>query len=324
MRVAVRTGRNALDSDCRWALIELVGVTDDVASIRALAALGDGDGLRLGAELAGAGSRSTVRLVRAGEHDAVLKLTTPDGEQQHARRELAFYRTLAEQVPVETPSLLRYVDSDEFTALLLSVHTPTPPAKGWDRSDWIRVADDLARLHSFTLPERHEWTAPLWLEGVLARPPLDVAVDFWTRTDAADSVDPVLETVPELAPALAALPEVFVHGDCHVGNLLRAGDRFVWTDWQATGLGSPAGDLSFLWGRAYADGADPPRAEMMREYAVLRGLDPVQLHRSLVAAELGTMLFGWPAFAHHHPRDEQDRLVRRFAELAHEWCGRLT
>jgi Ser/Thr protein kinase RdoA (MazF antagonist) len=270
-------------------------------------------------ELTGAASGSGVYRVRIDGTEAVLKVTTADRGQSNARRELTFYRTLASQVPVTTPTLLRYADNDDLTALLLSAHTPARPAQQWHRSAWLEVARQLAALHSTPMPDQPSWLDTPWLQGVLDRPPIGLAEEHWSRTDAADRVGMVLDAPATLAAALAATPACFLHGDCHVDNLLREGNGVVWADWQVAGVGSPAIDLAFLWSRADTDGADVPYAEMVREYATRRGIDAVVLQRSLIAAELGILLFGWPRFAAHRTRTERNRLTRRLLQLMNEW-----
>jgi aminoglycoside phosphotransferase (APT) family kinase protein len=274
-------------------------------------------------ELAGSMSRSGLYRVPLGGRDAVLKVTGANEGQDGARRELAFYQTLADRVPVMTPRLLDHIDTDEVTGLLLSPHTPGPPARRWERSAWLEVARQLAALHSFPLPDAEKWRHPSWFPGVLDRPPIAAAHGYWSGTGAAGLLGRVLEAPAALAHAVNATPECFIHGDCHVDNLLREGDRLVWADWQATGLGSPAVDLAFLWGffwrRRTRVPLDPPRDAMLREYATCRGLDLAPLHRSVVAAELGTLLFGWPGSAARHSRDEQDRTTARFTQVIQEW-----
>jgi len=271
------------------------------------------------APLAGSMSQSGVYRAHIGAHDAVVKVTTADGEQDNARRELAFYQTLADQVPVRTPRLLRYADNDDLTALVLSAHTPAAPAAQWDPSDWLEVAMQLAALHSFPDPEGAIWRWRPWLHRILEDPPIRLAHDYWSHTEAADCIDGVLDAAERLPQELSAVPDCFVHGDCHVDNFLRDGDNFIWTDWQVTGIGSPAGDLSFLWGRANSDNADPPRDAMLHEYAAARGIDPDPLRRSLMAAELGTLLFGSPEYAKYHTQHERDRSTHRLIQLIADW-----
>jgi Ser/Thr protein kinase RdoA (MazF antagonist) len=279
----------------------------------------------VGVQLRGSASGSAVHPVRFGGADAVLKVTTAGPLQVNARRELGFYRTMAERIAVRTPRLLRYADNDDLTALLLSAHPPAPPAREWDRPRWLALAGQLAALHSSPVPDRPSWLATPWLQQILDDPPVDVAGEYWSRTGAADAVGAVLAEPAALAAAIAAAGVCFVHGDCHVGNLLRDGDGHgdgdgtVWADWQMAGMGSPAVDLAFLCSRADADGADLPYGAMMCEYAARRPCDVEALHRATVAAELGILLFGWPEYAVHIGQAGRDRLTRRLLRLVDDW-----
>ncbi|MCW3843902.1 aminoglycoside phosphotransferase family protein [Micromonospora yasonensis] len=287
-----------------------------------LAGIGRAVGWDLGAErevLAGAASGSRVYRVRVDGMDAVLKVTTAGPGQSAARRELRFYQTLARQVPVTTPALLRHADDDNLTAILLSAHPPALPARDWDLPAWRRVAREVADLHSTPVPEQSSWLDTPWLQQILDRSSVDSAGAYWSRTEAAHRVDRVLEKPEALAAAVAATEDRFLHGDCHVGNLLGDGSRLVWADWQVAGVGKPAVDLAFLWSRAHADGAEPPYAAMVDEYLARSEIDKAALQRSLIAAELGVLLFGWPAFAAHRTQAERDRLTRRLIQLIEGW-----
>jgi len=272
-----------------------------------------------GAALAGGASGSGVYRVRIDGYDAVLKVSTADGLQRNARRELTFYQTLAERVPVATPRLLDHADNDDLTALVLSAHTPARPAREWDRSEWLEVAAQLAALHSIRLPHEAPWVHTPWLRRILDRPPIKIAERYWSDTDAAESVGKVLDAPAALAAAVASTPDCFLHGDCHVDNLLRDGNHILWADWQVAGIGSPAIDLAFLWSRANADGADPPHAAMLHEYTAHRRVDLALLHRAVIAAEIGTTLFGWPEYAAYHTQNERDRITRRLRQLIADW-----
>jgi thiamine kinase-like enzyme len=296
-------------------------MADDDRLRRVVRSLGWGVNIETG-ELAGSASGAGVYRVQLDGHDAVLKVTGAGGGQRNARRELTFYRTLADRVPVTTPRLLRYADNDDFTALLLSAHTPARPAREWDRTAWLEVARQLAALHSIPLPDEDPWTDTPWLRQVLDRPPIAFAEDYWSGTDAADSIGLVLKAPGALAEAVRATPDGFLHGDCHVDNLLREGNQIVWADWQAAGVGSPAGDLAFLWSRAAADGADVPYEAMLGEYIAHREVDPAVLRLALVAAEIGILLFGWPEYVSYLTQNERDRLTHRLLQLIDDWLNR--
>jgi Ser/Thr protein kinase RdoA (MazF antagonist) len=280
-------------------------------------------------KLAGAASGAGVYRVRLDGRDAVLKVTAGAG-QQSARRELAFYRTLADRVPVMTPQLLRYAEHDEFTAIVLSAHTPAPPAQEWDQTAWVEVARQLAALHSMPVPDEQRWTETPWLQQTLRQPPVTLAAKYWSATEAAAAVEQLLSETTALARDVDAVPDCFLHGDCHADNLLRdddnnadgggvdgGGDLIVWADWQSVGVGAPAGDLALLWTRGHADGADLPYDAMLHEYADLRGVDATKLRPAVRAAELAFLLFAWPDFARYLPQSKQNRLTSRLLQLTH-------
>ena len=253
----------------------------------------------------------------------MLKVTCANDGQEGARRELAFYRTLAGEVPVATPRLLAHVDDGEMTALVLSAHTPGLAARDWTLSGWLEVARQLAALHRTPMPRGAFWRQPPWLLKVLSAPPIDRMRSYWQRTAAAVPASWALEITDTLADAVCGPSECLIHGDCNVDNLLFDGERMVWADWQGTGVASPVVDLAFLWGtfwhRRERVAPDPPRDAILLEYAAHRGLDPSPLRRSVIAAELGMTLFGWPGWAPHHSQDEQDRTAGRLIELVDDW-----
>jgi Ser/Thr protein kinase RdoA (MazF antagonist) len=294
----------------------MFGMVDDELK-RAMGALGRD--VQLGVGLPGSASGSGVYWVRIDGDDAVLKVTTADRGLENARRELTFYRTLADQVPVGTPRLLEFADRDDLTVLLLSAHTPARPAPEWSRSAWLELVRELAALHSIPLPTQEPWLHTPWLRRILERPRTKLARDYWSRTDAADGIAPFLESTTALAMALDTTTSCFIHGDFHVDNLLRDGDRFLWTDWQVAGVGSPAIDIAFIWLRANTDGADLPYEAMLQEYAAHRPIDPFRLRRAVISAEVGLLLFGFPEYAGLRTQDERDRVTRRLVQLLSQW-----
>lgn len=272
-------------------------------------------------ELAGAASGAGVYRLQVAGEDAVLKVTGPGSARQLARRELTFYRTMADRMPVTTPRLLRYADNEDMTALLLTAHQPSPPAREWGRSAWLELAKQLAALHALPLPRDDHWLGTDWLRQALNQPPLDVAEGYWSNTSGASSIRLVLRHVSEFAEAFRSTPDCFVHGDCHIDNLLRANDELVWADWQSVGVGNPAGELAFLWSRAATDGADLPYEAMLDVYVTQREVDPVPLRRALAAAEIGILLFGWPQYAAYRDQDAQHRIAQRLMHLTDRWLS---
>lgn len=287
---------------------------------RALRALGR-DPESAVSPLAGSASGSGVYAVDIDGIDAVLKVTAADDQQDLARRELEFYRTLAGTVPVTTPELLDGADTGELTVLLLAARGNRRPVVEWRATDWLRAARLLADLHSTVVGEPERWrrSGRSWLERCLAAPPTREVTEYWNGTPAAEAAGRCLSDVDALGRAIAAVPECLVHGDCHADNLLLDDADLVWIDWQGVHIGNPAGDLSFLWSRANADGADPPREAMLAEYLAHRSVEPVLMRRGLIASELGSSLYGWPEYARYHTAGELGRIDRRVIELEQEW-----
>ena len=266
-----------------------------------------------------AASGAFVCRVRSRGHDAVLKLTEAGHAQGLARHELAFYRTMADLVPVDSPSVLDWADRDDFTALLLSAHNPGPGASDWKLPDWLELTRQLAALHATTPPQPQQ-PAASWIREVLQHPPTQTAVEYWTST-AAREVPLLLGEITALATAFDEVPDGFIHGDCHVDNLLRHESRIIWADWQAYGLGNPAGEVAFLWSRAHADGAEIPYDAMIREYTTTRAISPATFPRAVLAAEIGILLFGWPQYAHYRNKATQHRLTARLRLLSDQWLA---
>ncbi|MEQ4208880.1 aminoglycoside phosphotransferase family protein [Actinopolymorpha sp. B9G3] len=291
----------------------------DTKAAQALRALGHDPHLPT-AQLAGSMSQSGVYGVHVDGQDAVLKVTAADEEQHLARRELTFYRTLAGTVPVPTPTLLDSIDTDELTALLLTARGTRRHAAKWRDSDWLLAAGQLAALHSTVVPDRPRWrTGDSWLQRLLAKPPTRAVVDYWDSTPAAAAARRGLADTEALARAINALPECLVHGDCHADNLLQDDGDIIWIDWQGVHIGNPAGDLSFLWSRANADGATLPRDAMLAEYLSHRPVDALLMRRSLIANELALSLYGWPEYGHLHTPDERQQITQRVIDLEHAW-----
>jgi len=64
------------------------------------------------------------------ERKVLLKITTPDRgivALSRARRELAFYRDLAAQIPLSGPQVMAMSDDADGVVLLMSVYQPSPP-----------------------------------------------------------------------------------------------------------------------------------------------------------------------------------------------------
>jgi len=283
---------------------------------RGLVALGWSGAVRVVGGLAGGGSGSQVFLVELDGERAVLKVTEDPGWVDRAARELAVYRDLAAFLDGFLPVVRATQQDPGGVRLLLAALDPYPPATALTDDAWVELADRLGRLHRQPVP-RPGWLNPRpWpsSEQVAA------AVRVWAGhgvTDVARRTAHQLDTARTL---LSPQGTVLVHGDSHVGNLLRGPSGPVWADWQETHLGSGLDDLVFLWQRAEFDGAHPPRDTMTAAYTAARGLDlDAGLRSALAASELRLLLVSWPPFLGYGTADQRRVMTGRLQQLVDGW-----
>jgi aminoglycoside phosphotransferase (APT) family kinase protein len=269
-------------------------------------------------------SRSQVHFAsRENGGTCVLKVTSlrRKDDVRAGRRELAFYRDLAGQLPIRTPALLDYYEDNDVIAMLLSAHGETESATSWDKRSWQALAVDLARLHGTAIPEpdrnHNHWRNDRSPTHALRKPDLPVVDGFW-REDFGSRLDAIIENREILEQEIFQAGECFVHGDCHTGNILRGHGALVWIDWQSTGIGNPAMDLAFLDARATPSGARIP-PELLATYCSERDIDLERMRRPVIAAELSIFIFEWPPYASFNSVTGTQRVRRRTGELAEQW-----
>lgn len=249
----------------------------------------------------------------------VLKVTSlrRDNDARLGRRELAFYRDLAERIPIRTPALIDFYEDDNVIAMLLSAHGEIEPATSWARSSWLALAVDLARLHSTAVPEPESWQQNWSPLQPLREPDLPMVEGFW-REDLGSMLDAIVESRELLEQEILQAGECFVHGDCHTENILREDGALVWIDWQGTGIGNPAVELAFLDARATPSGARVP-PEVLATYCSERDTELERMRRSVIAAELAIFIFVWPPYASFNSDAGTRRVRRRTRDLAEQW-----
>ena len=256
----------------------------------------------------------------------VLKVTSlrRDDDARAGRRELAFYRGMAERLPIRTPTLLDHYEDNEAIAMLLSAHGEIEPATSWDRRSWRALAVDLARLHGTEVSEPDRWEIDRSPFHALREPDMPVVNGFW-RDDLASTLDAIVESRELLEQEILQAGQCFVHGDCHTENILREDGALVWIDWQGTGMGNPAVELAFLHARATPSGARVP-PEMLATYYSERDKDLERMQRSVLAAELAIFIFEWPPYASFNSPAGTRRVRQRTRYLAERWleiAGRI-
>lgn len=274
------------------------------------------------APLEGSRSGSAVYQVALEGGNAVLKVTRDPAGLHDARRELDFYLTLADGVPVRTPRLIDHRSTDDAVILLLSAHHQAEPAANWDEASWLGLARDLAALHDGPVPTDAQWHRESWLTDSLRESDLDMALKFWSHPGETELVRPILHDTHALTQAIAAPAPCFLHGDCHAANVLREEGSLVWIDWPGAGVGSPAVDLAFPSVRGVPDGARLPHGAMLGEYTALRGLDPQEVSTAVIAAELAIFVLSWPSYAGFNTEAGILRVHHRVKDLARAWHAR--
>lgn len=128
----------------------------------------------------------------------------------------------------------------------------------------------------------------------------------------------MLADLDALREAMAALPLVFAHGDCHTGNVLHAGRSLVFCDWQSAGAARAQSDLAFLSVRATPSGGARSGA-LIDAYLARSADDPQLLRRAVVADELTTLLVQWPPYAPANDAAGIARIVHRTRALTDLW-----
>ncbi len=279
---------------------------------RGLGALGWSGAVRVVGRLAGGGSGSQVFLVELDGERAVLKVTEDPGWYDRAERELAVYRNLAASLDGFLPVVRATHRDPGGVRLLLGAHEPYPSATALTDDGWGELAGRLGRLHSLPFP-RPAWLSPRpWpsTEQVAG------ALRLWAGHGVTDLAWRAAHQLDIARTLLSPLGTVLVHGDCHVGNLLRGPSGPLWADWQETHLGSGLDDLVFLWQRAEFDGAHPPRGTMTAAYTAARGCSvDAGLRSALAASELRLLLVSWPPFLGYGTADRRRVMTGRLQQL---------
>jgi aminoglycoside phosphotransferase (APT) family kinase protein len=237
-----------------------------------------------------------------------------------ARRELRFYRRLADHVPVGTPPFLGALDTDAGVALLVASAGRQVNVEAWSYQAWAALGRDLAGLHAVPVAgldwSGEDWSGQDSLLEALSEPVSEEVTWFWG--DVLPELPELLASRDAMRAELAAQPEAFIHGDCHTGNIVHGPDGLVFCDWQSARLGRATADLAHLSVRATPAGVTIPR-EMMTAYLDGRGGDAADLERALVLAELAVFVFQWPPYAIYNSQAGIERVHSRAHLLARKW-----
>lgn len=115
-------------------------------------------------------------------------------------------------------------------------------------------------------------------------------------------------------------PASFVHGDCHLGNVVLTADgKPLLVDWQSAHVGPSAADVAFALTRASAGSESIPRDLVIDTYSAAADIDPAAVHRAVTAKQLLILVEQYPEFAAFLGPDEVTGLRRAFDVLLEEW-----
>jgi len=173
-------------------------------------------------------------------------------------REVGVYRSLAPQLPVQTPALIAADNAGSW--LVLEAVLPELEPSAWTASDYERAIRTLAAIHERFWGLSDDLAVYPWLARPLAT---DFEVYVLSAVSAMEKMvvdnrpalitsslevltglGQMLTQVEVLAERLRAAPATLLHGDFHPGNIyLQEEGEAVVFDWQLAGVGPGVLDL---------------------------------------------------------------------------------
>jgi hypothetical protein len=312
---AVPSGINAVDP--AW-LTDALGVTVTEVVAERIAEDSGFSSLLYRLHLTGDGVPATVIAKLAAQSEARGAMELLGGY----RRELAFYRDIADRAPMGTPHVYtaRIADDSADFVLLLE------DLCDWENADHLAgLSIDRARLCIEQLAGLHAWSEqPSNTAALQVFPSFDLPAvrdllvpafgpgwDIYRANSSApvpEAVAHFAERFTEHAPtALDGLTErsMLLHGDIRADNLFFSGDRMKVVDFQFACVGAGAADIAYLVSQGL-----PTDIRRGQDEALLRGylddlgevgysFDEAWRHYRLAACFLMVLpvitLIGWDA-----------------------------
>lgn len=198
-------------------------------------------------------------------------------------REVGVYRSLASQLPVQTPALIA---ADSGGAWLVLEHIPPETTlAAWTAADYQRAVRALASVHERFWGLADDLAVYPWLArpltsdfeiyvlsavGAMEKMVVDNRPALLTSSlEVLTGLGQMLTQVEAMVARLRASPATLMHGDYRPRNIaLQADDEVVVFDWQLAGVAPGVLDLmTFInacrWERARAGGALPIAPEAL-------------------------------------------------------------
>ncbi|GAA4714829.1 hypothetical protein GCM10023198_42620 [Promicromonospora umidemergens] len=270
------------------------------------------------------GGMSGSTLTRAVTDDGapvIVKVSgfNSDAARDQAYRELAVYTEIAPEQAIPTPRLIADHRATTWTAIALAWHDPAPPAPAWSADEWSVFARALGRLHRDVrrVPAifHRKRSTPTDPQGGLK----SFAERLWHGPGDPERIRTVLNDLELLEGGARSGPVSFVHGDCHIGNVLTADRQFMLVDWQSARVGPSAADLAFTFTRAVPTGAAIPRDHTIAAYCDEVGVDVARTDQQITAHQILTLVRQYPEYAGFLDQVEVDRLRNELDELLGRW-----
>lgn len=272
-------------------------------------------------------------------NEVVLKVTPASSGRtamERAQRELAFYRNLADAVPLRVPRVWHSYSDQDGVALLLEALHPSAPPDGWQESAFLVVLRQLAYFHATFWNDTAQLAQYTWLrrQADLATE-VQQAHSHWQRLHEQPRFTRVL-TVRETArihrlvdcmeaanTVTQALPLTLCHGDCTTMNVLHdSAGELIWADWQEVRLARGPEDVAFLLERASVAGARVSYDTVLKAYherleaEINETISLESVRRVVQAAELRSRVLYWPAYLGQAAESQLAAMLERLYVLA--------
>lgn len=250
----------------------------------------------------------------------VTELANP-GEAGQGRRELFVYTEISRRVPIPSARMVAVHETDEWIAIAVERHKRTESAEAWTEEQWVDLVSLLGRMHEAS---RDVEQVPPALDLSSRREQGDLlsfARHLWGTPHDGERLKRVIDDLASLRAAVDAGPHSFVHGDCHLGNVvLTSAGRPLLVDWASARVGPSVGDLAFALTRAAAVADTVPRHQAIDAYSAAADVDPDWTRRAVTAHQLLILVEQYPEFADFLAPKDVDRLRRTFYTLLREWA----
>lgn len=286
-------------------------------------------------------SGASTFLIRFSNEDAILKITLSDkgsGAFERAQRELAFYRDLAEHIPLYVPRLIALHNDPHTVALLLGVYQPAVPPTQWSKQEYLEAARQLGRFHATFWEKTDQFSRFPWLrrpQREMLTEHMQVAFDDWQSLRQQPAFRDILteqecrwlhsliSSMLVVDKIIQSLPMTLCHGNCEPSNVLRdSNGNFIWADWQEVGPGRGPEDLSFFLQQSSIAGGMPPYEDTLAAYheclevGTGQSIPLATIYRVVNAVALWADVLYWPAYLGQASRHQLLDLLHRIHFLA--------